>query len=124
MQVSIVIVSYNGSEYLQGCIDSILDEIREGDEIILVDNASTDGCARLVQEHFPQVRLISNQTNLGFAAACNQGAGYAAGESLVFLNQDTRVEPGWLAGLLAPFEQDSTVGLVASKLLIMSAPGQ
>jgi len=124
MHASIIIVTFNGSEYLQTCIDSILDEIRKDDEIILVDNASTDGCASLVQQQWPQVRLISNHANLGFAAACNQGAKYATGETLVFLNQDTRVEAGWLTGLLVPFGQYPTVGLVASKLLLMSAPGQ
>lgn len=124
VQASIVIVSYNGINYLQACINSILEEIHPEDEIILVDNASTDGSADLVREHHPRVRLLDNSTNLGFAVACNQGASYAGGENLIFLNQDTRVQPGWLAALLAPLEQDPAVGLVTSKILLMARPDQ
>ena len=119
-----MLVSYNGSGYLEACIGSVLEETRTDDEIILVDNASSDGSANLVQQYYPQVRLFRNEVNLGFAIACNQGAVYATGETLVFLNQDTRVQPGWLAGLLAPLEQDPEIGLVTSKLLLMSHPGQ
>ena len=124
MRASIIIVSYNGSIYLKSCIDSVTGEITIEDEIILVDNASTDGSASLVQENCPQVRIFHNDVNLGFAAACNQGADYANGDILIFLNQDTRVAPGWLAGLLKPLEQDPTLGLVTSKLLLMSHPDQ
>lgn len=122
MANSIIIVAYNGIEYLKPCIDSVLFEIDTDDEIILVDNASTDGSVEVVQELFPQVRLIHNVTNLGFAAASNQGVSYATGKTLIFLNQDTRVQPGWLSGLLAPLEQDATIGLVTSKLVLMRQP--
>jgi GT2 family glycosyltransferase len=124
LAISIVIVSYNGAGYLHACIDSILGEIDQDDEIILVDNASTDGSADLVQQQWPQVRLYRNDKNIGFAVACNQGVSYASGEMLVLLNQDTWVQPGWLNGLLAPFEQDRSIGLVTSKLLLMSRPEQ
>lgn len=124
MYTSIIVVAYNGSKYLQACCDSILGEIGDEDEIIVIDNASTDGCANLVQECFPRIKLIPNTTNLGFARACNQGASHARGEMLVFLNQDTRVERGWLNGLLAPLIQDPSVGLMSSKILLMSAPQQ
>lgn len=124
MRASIILITYNGFKYLHSCIDSVLKDIRSGDEIILVDNASTDGSADLVQQHWPQVSLFRNEVNLGFAVACNQGAGNAKKDTLVFLNQDTRVQPGWLAGLLAPLEQDPSIGLVASKLLLMSRPEQ
>ena len=122
VRASIILVSYNGIEYLQPCIDSIHYEITSEDEIILVDNASTDASVRLVQAHFSQVRLICNDTNRGFAVACNQGAYIARGDTLIFLNQDTRVQPGWLVGLLAALEQDHGIGLATSKLLLMSQP--
>ncbi len=122
MRSSIIIVAYNGQKYLRACIESVLEETKEDDEIILVDNSSTDGSVELVRKNWPQVRLLCNESNLGYAAACNQGAGYARGETLVFLNQDTRVLPGWLAGLQEALEREPAVGLVTSKLLIMSEP--
>jgi GT2 family glycosyltransferase len=124
VRASIILVSYNGVDYLRSCIDSIHQEITLEDEIIVVDNASNDGSADLVEQRWPEVRLFRNIENAGFAGACNQGADYAKGDTLVFLNQDTRVQPGWLRGLLAALEHDPTVGLVTSKLLLMSHPGQ
>jgi GT2 family glycosyltransferase len=124
LKKSIIVVVFNGAGYLEGCLSSVLAEIKPEDEVILVDNASTDDSASQVRQRWPQVKLICNQSNRGFAAACNQGAGQATGEVLVFLNQDTRVSPGWLEGLLRPLEQDPGVGLTTSKLLLMSRSEQ
>ena len=123
MRASIIIVFYNGAPYLETCLGSLRGALQPEDELILVDNASNDGSIDLAQRLCPGVKIIRNQTNIGFASACNQGAAVACGEFLVFLNQDTRVEPGWLTGLLEAFEQSSQVGLVTSKLLLMSQPG-
>ncbi len=122
MRASIIIVVYNGKRYLEACIDSVLREISTEDEVIVVDNASTDGSADLVEGHWPQVRVIRNAANLGFANGCKQAAGQAWGDILVFLNQDTQVQPGWLNGLSAHLEEDNSVGLVTSKLVLMSQP--
>jgi hypothetical protein len=124
MRASIILVSYNGAHYLEACLDSLTQEIRPDDEIILVDNASTDGSGDLVQKRWPGVQLIPNESNQGFAAACNQGAAAAQGDILVFLNQDTRVQLGWLDGLLEGLNQDSRVGLLTSKLIYMAQPEQ
>jgi GT2 family glycosyltransferase len=94
-------------------------ELLEADEVIVVDNRSTDGSPQFIREHFPSVRLSENQDNRGFAAACNQGASLARGHVLIFLNQDTEVEPGWLRGLLTGLGEDGA-GLTTSKLLLMS----
>ncbi len=110
--------------YLQACLKAVFNEIGADDEVVVVDNASSDGSAELVQVRWPGVKLICNTSNLGFAAACNQGAGLARGEVLVFLNQDTCVQPGWLNGLLKPLEADPSVGLVTSKVLLMKNPEQ
>jgi GT2 family glycosyltransferase len=124
MRASIIIVSYNGARYLDACLASLILELGDEDEILLVDNASVDDGAGLVEEKWPQVRVYRNRVNLGFAAACNQGASHARGDVLVFLNQDTCVQPGWLGGLLATLERDPAVGLVTSRLLLMSDPDQ
>jgi GT2 family glycosyltransferase len=121
MSASIIILSFNGIGYLEDCLSSLIAEIND-DEIILVDNASSDGSSQLVQQRWPQVRLVCNETNRGFAAGCNQGAQIATGEILVFLNQDTRVLVGWLSALLAPLHQSPMVGLTTSKLLLMAEP--
>jgi GT2 family glycosyltransferase len=123
MRASIIIVSYNGRQYLEGCLSSLRSDMRDG-EVIVVDNASTDGSVEWLQTHFPEVRLICNPRNRGFAAACNQGAEAARGEVLVFLNQDTRVAPGWLAPLVGALEEGEKVGLTTSKVLLMSHPGR
>lgn len=121
MLVSIIIVVYNGIAYLEKCLGSVWREINRAEsEIIIIDNCSTDGSADFIQDRYPDVILIRNETNRGFAPACNQGAKQAQGQYLVFLNQDTEVLPGWLSGLLEPLEQDKSVGLTTSKLLLMS----
>jgi GT2 family glycosyltransferase len=117
---SIVIVLYNGRAYIGACLASLVDQ--GAHEIIVIDNGSTDGGDVVVREGFPRVRLVRNAENIGFAAACNQGAALARGEVLAFLNQDTRVQPGWLDGLLAPLDLDPQVGLTTSKLLYMEQP--
>lgn len=119
--VSIILVVYNGRPYLKACLDSLRRTLPAGAEVVVVDNNSTDGSAALVRERMPEARLLVNETNRGFAAACNQGAAAARGEILVFLNQDTRAEPGWLEPLLAPF-QDPEVGLTTPTILSMDDP--
>jgi GT2 family glycosyltransferase len=121
MRASIIVVSYNGALYLKKCLSSLSAEVDE-DEIILVDNASSDGSPEMVQGFWSELKLICNQTNVGFAAACNQGASHASGDILVFLNQDTCVLPGWLYGLVSGLNGSHGVGLVTSKLLLMSQP--
>jgi N-acetylglucosaminyl-diphospho-decaprenol L-rhamnosyltransferase len=122
MRSSIIIVLYNGSAYLENLFAGLIPQLTEADELILVDNASSDGSAGLVKSKWPQLKLVENTQNTGFAAACNQAAKLAHGETLVFLNQDTQPLPGWLDGLLAPLEIDSKVGLTTSKVLMMRQP--
>ena len=121
---SIIIVTYNGRHYLDGCLASVQRELGPGDELIVVDNASADGTAEFLQARFPWVTLIRNAENRGFAPACNQGAALAGGDVLVFLNQDTRVEPRWLSALAAGLEGRDGAGLVTSQLLLLSRPGR
>ncbi|WHZ25235.1 MAG: hypothetical protein OJF51_000030 [Nitrospira sp.] len=86
-------------------------------ELIIVDNGSTDGTADFLRQLSGDVRIIVNEENLGFAKACNQGAAAARGKYLVFLNNDTIPQPGWLAALVAEVDSHAEVGIVGSKLL-------
>lgn len=123
IRASVIIVVHNGRPYLEECLHSLRQALLPDTEVIVVDNGSVDGSPELVQTLMPEARLVVNSTNQGFAVACCQGAEMAQGEILVFLNQDTRVEPDWLRPLLDGF-CDPSVGLVTSTILWMDAPEQ
>ena len=117
-----VVATYNGRHYLDDCLRSVYHDLRPGDEVVVVDNASSDGGADWVAGHYPQARLVRNAENRGFAAACNQGARLASGRVLVFLNQDTHVAAGWLRALIGGLERGPDVGLATSQVRMMDQP--
>jgi GT2 family glycosyltransferase/predicted Zn-dependent protease len=115
---SIIILCCNQLDYTRTCLESLLRHTRPPYEIVLVDNASTDGTPAFLEEfrHRPgpsRVEILRNETNRGFPAGCNQGLARARGRYLVFLNNDTLVTAGWLDGLVAVALLDwPSVGLV------------
>jgi GT2 family glycosyltransferase len=117
--LSVIIVNYNTRQLLADCLDSLLaaDAPAEGLEIIVVDNASTDGSTEMVQADYPAVRLVANQENHGFATANNQGTAVAHGRYLLFLNSDTRLESRALVEPLAYLEAHPQVGAITVRLL-------
>lgn len=118
VRVSIVIPVYNRLEYTMRCLAALAANTPyELYEVIIVDNASSDGTREFLRTLEGDVKVISNPANLGFAKACNQGAREAAGEYLLFLNNDTVPQPGWLEALLAVAERDRRIGVVGAKLL-------
>lgn len=121
-RVSLIIVSFNGCDQLRACLTSVRATLDVSCETIVVDNASTDGCAEMVATEFPEVRLLRNPTNAGFGGGNNLGAQASWGDYLVFLNPDTIVTIGWLSALLAPFKLNSRVGLVTSRIVLADQP--
>jgi len=113
---SIIIVNYNGGALILRCLESVFQHTSDF-ELILVDNGSSDGSALTASSRFPQITLLVNQGNLGFAKANNQGFSKARGEWIVLLNPDTLVTSDWLKALAWSAESSSEVGIVTPKLL-------
>ena len=116
MKASVIVLSWNGMEYLADCLDAVLAQEYPDFELIVVDNGSSDGSADFVERQYPSVRLIRNHRNLGFAAGNNVGLRVARGDALVLLNQDTVVHPGWLSALTDALG-DPQIGIVGCKAL-------
>src|SRR5436190_10168824 len=116
LRASIIIVAYNAHAYLEKCLSSVLETSGARCEVILVDNASSDGSAEVAAQKFPHVRVIRNADNPGFGQGNNLGAQWATGNYLVFLNPDTIVEAGWLEALITALEENPRAGLATSKI--------
>jgi N-acetylglucosaminyl-diphospho-decaprenol L-rhamnosyltransferase len=108
VSVSVVIVSFRTPALLAGCLEQLAAEASVR-EVVVVDNASADGSAELVEERFPHVRLIRNTANVGFARAVNQGLPFCSGEYLLLLNPDTVVEKGAIDALVRLLISDPAV---------------
>lgn len=118
LDVSIIIVNWNTRDILRDCLQSIYRHAdRETFEIIVADNASTDGSADTVAADFPNVRLIRNNRNLGFAAANNQGIAIARGRYVLLLNSDTVVLEGTITRSLAFADAHPQAGVVGCRTL-------
>ncbi len=101
--LSVLIVAWNSREELSRTLPALLPELGEGDELIVVDNGSSDGTAEAVAAMAPAARVARGGGNLGFAAGCNKGAEQATGELLVVLNPDAAPRPGWGEAIRRPY---------------------
>ncbi len=118
MKLSIVIVNWNTCAYLVGALRSIYESHPPFPfETIVVDNASTDGSAETVASEFPQVRLIANQENVGYARGNNQGMEVSTGDYVLLLNPDVVLPPGGLERALEILESRPDVGVLGVKLV-------
>lgn len=117
MNLSVVIPVHNRAQLTGRCLEVVLADGRRPDELIVVDDASTDSTAELLASHDEAIRTVRLERNEGFAAACNRGAALADGEAIVFLNNDTEPRPGWLAALAAYAEEHPAAAVVGARLL-------
>ncbi len=117
--VSVVVLNYNGRQHLAPCLESLkaIDYPRDSLELVLVDNASTDGSCEFVRRQFPDVRVIESDVNRGFAGGNNLAARAVRGEYVVFLNNDMAVEPGFVSGLVEAVRSRPGVASAAAKIL-------
>jgi GT2 family glycosyltransferase len=116
-EASIIVPVYNHFELTYGCLEAIAAHIEAPTyEVIVVDDCSSDATTRMLAG-VDGVRVVRNDKQLGFIGACNAGAAAARGQYLVFLNNDTQVQPGWLRELRDTFDNEPTAGFVGSKLI-------
>jgi GT2 family glycosyltransferase len=116
--LSVVIPNWNGGRFLPVCLDALARQTFPTIEVLIVDNASTDGSPDRVRRDHPQVTLIELPTNRGFTGACNAGLWAARGEFVALLNNDTEVDTGWAAAVVEAFGRADDIGSVASKMLL------
>ena len=119
---SVIIVNWNGRQHLQACLGALAAQQGVEFETLVVDNGSTDGSADFVRAQFPSARVVALPENRGFAGGNNAGAREARGRHLVFLNNDTAVEPGWLAALRRPVDEPAGVALTTARVVYMHDP--
>jgi len=121
--VSVVIVNYNGKKFIKECVDSVLKSNYPNFEVVVIDNASTDGSFEYLKKHYESnkrnnknVTIIRSEIELYFAGGSNLGAKKAKGEKLVFLNSDTTVDKNWLKELIS-FGKNHSQYLIQPKIL-------
>lgn len=118
MRSTVVIVNWNTKELLKACLRSIYQEsAKTVQEVIVVDNDSTDGSQALVRQEFSQARLIENEDNRGFSYACNQGIRASRSEYVIILNSDTLVSSGSIDSMTDFMDKNDRVGVLGPKLL-------
>jgi len=115
--VSVIVLTWNSRTFLEGCLSSVLSQTHRAVELIVVDNASTDGSADYVKEAFPAAVLVRNESNLGFCAGNNIGLRSARGAYVLFLNADATLDPSFLERALPAFRRGPSFGMVAGKVL-------
>ena len=115
---SVVILNWNGRHLLEECLSSIRSQTFRDFETIVVDNGSTDGSVDWVKEHWAEsVSTVALPSNLGFAGGNNAGIRVARGRYVILLNNDTAVDPGWLAALDAAIRRHPDAGMFTPKIL-------
>lgn len=119
LDLSIIIVNYNTKDLLEDCLVSVFKAVtpKNGLEVIVVDNNSSDGSQEMVSRKFKEIKLIRNESNLGFAKANNIGFGVARGKYLLFLNTDTVIKRYSLVKPLKFLKNHNKVGAVTIKLI-------
>lgn len=120
--ISIIIPHVQGKEIIHACLQSLQATDYPNKEVIIVDNASTDGSLVNIIEDYPDVRIIRNEKNLGYAGGCNSGLEKSSGQYVLFLNDDTTFEPDWLSYLTDACEYDPEIAAAQPKILAHAHP--
>lgn len=124
MRVSVIIVSWNALHHLRTFLPSVVASATRDVEIVLADNASTDGSADWVRATYPDVKIATFDRNYGYCGGNNRGVEAATGDILIFLNNDVRVDPQWIAPIVKRFRSDAAIGAIQPKLRSHERPTQ
>lgn len=116
-RISIVIPTYNGAAYLEKCLASILRQTHAPKEILVVENASTDASVSVIQRVAPEVQILRQARNLGFAGGANAGVRCAQGDWVAILNNDTEMPETWLAECISAIERHPDAAFLACKIM-------
>ena len=119
MKISVIVPNWNGIKFIGMCLDSLARSDFDSYEVIVVDNGSVDGSREMIEEKYPDVRLIKNRENMGFAIACNQGIKAATGTYISLLNNDIEVESSWLSKLYDGMERHPECGMGTTKMMFL-----
>jgi GT2 family glycosyltransferase len=119
--VSVTIVTYNSGRFIKRCLESVLEQKYPNLEVIVVDNASTDGTLDILEQFQHRVRLFYNDENIGFAAAQNQAIGLSRGEWVLTLNPDVLLLKNFIQAMVEAGQIDPKAGTVCGKLLTIRA---
>ena len=119
LKISIIVPNWNGIKFVGMCLDSLAQSDFDSHEVIVIDNGSVDGSREMIEEKYPQVRLIKNRENMGFAVACNQGIKAATGTYISLLNNDIEVESSWLSKLYEGMERHPECGMGTTKMMFL-----
>lgn len=122
MKSTVVIPNYNGMQYIKGCMEALYREKSVSYEICIVDNGSTDGSLQWIQENCFRSKLIAMGENTGFCTAVNAGIKAAKTPYVILLNNDTRVEPGFVQALEEAMERNPKAFSVSARMLDMNCP--
>jgi GT2 family glycosyltransferase len=122
IQISVIIVNWNGRHYLEECLNALRKQTLKQFETILIDNGSHDGSVSWVRKTFPWVRVIDLPRNTGFCYANNLGYAASRGKYIALLNNDTRADSNWLYSLTNKMEKDERIGICASRILLFDKP--
>jgi len=118
MKVSVIILNWNGKHLLDECLNSVLNQVFEDYEIIVVDNGSTDDSVEYLKiKYGSRINLIALEKNKGFAEGCNEGIKVAKGEYILLLNNDAKADKNWIKELVKAAEKNEKIGMCASKIL-------
>lgn len=121
MKTTVIIPNYNGIQFLEACLFSLLEEGHKFDTIV-VDNGSTDGSVSYVKEHFPAVTVIQSEKNEGFPAAVNKGIKAAKTPYVLLLNNDTRVKKDFVGNLESALDKRKNFFGIQAKMLMEKSP--
>ena len=120
-RVSVTIVTYNSGRFIKRCLESVLLQKFANKEIIVIDNASTDGTVDILEQFEDRCRIVYNDENIGFAAAQNQAIQLSDGDWVLTLNPDVLLLPNFIQALMDAGQFDPKIGTVCGKLLTMTA---